>query len=256
MSLYDFIEDEDLRNKAIEAHDTAVAAADVVAQTKLDEEVNGLKEKNAELLNEKKKIQDTLSDFDNLDAEKAREALAFLEQNEQAQMIKDGKFDELVAKRTSTLRSEHETAVTTLQQELQEAMDTGKNHKFLYEGKMVEDAIRAAATASGVRADAIGDLIMHGKSVFSLAQDKSVEARTTDGGLLKTAEDLVLTPELWVEGMRKQSPYYWPSSTGTSTMGLDASSGNDDYIAALAKAGKENDQAAYRAIRQKMKGKA
>ena len=128
MSMFDFIEDEEVREKAQQAYDDSIKDVkeqmnnenqEILNQT-IEDAVAGLKAKNEELLDEKKKIQSALKDFDDIDPHKAKEALEFLEQNHDAQLIKDGKIDELIEKKTSTMRAEHEEAVQELQDQLRE----------------------------------------------------------------------------------------------------------------------------------------
>jgi len=244
---FDFIEDPELRKKAEDEYAASMQELKDGFKATLEETVLGLKTKNTELLDEKKKIQETLKDFDNLDVEKAREALSFLEDNDDAQMIKDGKIDELIEKRTSTLRSEHEEALSALAAELVTSTGRGDKYAGLYKGKMVDDSLIMEAQKASVLPAALADVLLHGRGIFSLGDDDSVESRDAKGELVKTADDKILTPKLWVEARRTESPHWWPNSSGAGAFGSGSSA--SDMDAALLNAAKKGDQKEYNRLR-------
>jgi len=252
--MFEFITDEAIRAQAVEAHDTTMKGITEGLDAKVDEAVSGLKSKNAELLDEKKKIQESLKDFDGVDPGKAKEALLFLEGNVDAQLIRDGKIDELLDKRTSTLRSDHESAITELQKTLDESNGKATTYEGLYKSKMIEDSLREAATTGKVRPEAIPDILLRGRNVFSLAEDGSVEARDADGKLAKTEGGSVLSPSNWIDGLKKSSPHYWPGSEGVGAQGGGAG-GEGDLTAALNRAASSNNMVEYRRLRAKQQGK-
>jgi hypothetical protein len=97
---FEFIEDEGLRAKAKEAFETQMQKTNEKFKLQMDEEVSGLKTKVDELLGEKKTIQEQLAKFGDItDPEKAAEALKFLQENEDAQLIKDGKIEAIIQPR-------------------------------------------------------------------------------------------------------------------------------------------------------------
>ncbi len=246
---FDFIIDEEQRAKAIEVYESSVAELKDKFKLQLDEEVSGLKSKNAELLDEKKKIEKKLREFEDFDFDAATEALEFLENNKDAQLIKDGRVEELIEKKTSALRSDHEAIVGELNSKLKEAMSRGDKYENLYRTKMVEDALREAAVKAKVRPEAITDILLHGRNIFSLADDGSIEARGDDGKLLKTEDDKVLTTTNWIESLKKTSPHYWPDSRGVGADGGGIR--GDDLAAAIARAAESGNHAEYRRLRKK-----
>jgi len=248
--MFDWIEDEEVRAKAIAEHEKAMKGITDGIDAKIEEAVTGLKSKNTELLDEKKKIAETLKHFDNIDADKARDALQFLEENADAQLLKDGKIEELLEKRTSKLTSDHEARLLELATELTDSQTKGNNFENLYKNKMIEDSLREAAVGGKVRAEAISDILLRGRDIFSLAEDGSVEARGADGKLLKTGDEKVLTPTNYIEGLKKTSPHYWPISEGAGATG-GASGSDGDMTAALNRAAGKGDMTEYRRLRAK-----
>ena len=256
MSLFDFIPDEELRQKAEETFNSQIKEIEESFQEKikekLDEEVAGLKAKNEELIAEKRKIQEMLKNFEGLDPEKAKEALQFLENNEAAQLIKEGKIDELIEKKTSAIRSEYEKKLEELNAQLQEYSTKAETYENMYKTKMIEDSLREAAIKANVRPEAIPDILLRGRMIFSLAEDGTLEARNEKGRLVKTDDGKVLTPSVWMEELKKQAPHYWPPSEGAGAHGTKGS--ESDLEAALARAAAKGDMKEYRRLRAKMAG--
>ncbi len=253
--MFDYIEDPDVRQKAIESHNAEIKATKESLLSDIDKKIEeataGLKNKNKELLDEKKKIQETLKNFENIDPQKAKEALEFLETNAEAQMIKEGKINELIDRKTSQMKSDHETALAEILSSLEETSTKATTFEKLYKTKMIEDGLREAALKAKVRPEAIDDIILRGSREFSLATDGTVEARDSDGKLKKTLDDKVLTPSNWIDGLKKTSPHYWPDSQGIGARGRFSSDPND-YAAALADAAKAGNIDAYRKLRKKI----
>lgn len=246
---FSFITDETIRTQAIDAHNAAIAELTNAHKLDLDEQTSGLKSKNTELLDEKKQLQKKVKEHETFDFDAAREAMDFLQNNRDAQMIKDGKVDELIDKKTSQLRSDHEARVSELTSSLNEATTRGNTYETLYRTKMIEDGLREAAIAAKVRPEAIPDILLHGRSIFSLADDGSLEARDNEGKLRKTVDDKVLTTTNWIEGLKRTAPHYWPVTVGAGANGgvMDPS----DMTQALENALKKGDMQTYRKLRSK-----
>lgn len=247
--MFDFIEDEEQRAKVQEAHDSEIAKVNEGIELKIDEATSGLKTKNEEVIGEKKKLQETLKKFDGVDIDKAKEALTFLENNADVKLIKDGKVDEIIQRETSQLRGDHETVILELSTNLKEALEVGGSYKGLYETKMIDDTLRDAAIAAKVRPEALTDILLRGRNVFTLAEDGSVEARDSEGKLAKTKDDRVLTTTNWIEGMKETSPHYWPGSEGAGAGG--GSGAGSDIDAQMNAAADKGDHKEYRRLKAK-----
>lgn len=123
------------------------------------EDVTGLKAKNAELLAELKKRSDIVKQFEGLDAEEAKNALAQLSKIEEDKLLSKQKFDEVLAKRTK----EFEEKLAAAEQRNKQLFDT-----------QAERDLHLALAKNGVRSDKIEDaaIVLRAKHI------KAVE----DGG--------------------------------------------------------------------------
>lgn len=251
---FSFIEDADIREKAENAHKLEVDELTVdltnQAKTQVEDAVTGLKNKNAELLDEKKKAQDSLKVFDGIDPEIARTAITFHEENKDAEFLKDGTVDELIDKKTSQLRSDHESALTELSGKLDSAINHGAKYQNLFESKVIDDGLREEAVGQGILPGAVSDIILRGRSVFSLDENGQIEARDAEGKLAVTEDKKVLTPKNWIEGLREKSPHYWPASEGAGAMG-GTGAADSDLTKRLNDLAAKGDMKGYRALRDK-----
>jgi len=251
--MFDYIEDPALKAKAEEEYNASIVTINGGVQKKIDEAVSGLKTKNDEILGEKKKLQDMLDKFKDIkDPVKALEALQLLDQNEYAQLIKDGKFEEVLEKRVSTATSRLTAVIDELNGKLEVSNKEGSTYKSKYQTKVIEDDIRAAAIKAGVRPEALADVLMRGINVFSLSEDGQVEARDKQGNLIKNKDKLIMTPDVWVDSLKESAPHYWPDSEGAGLTGnnlLAESDFNKKADALLAK----GDYNGYRKLRAKQK---
>jgi len=253
LQMFEFIEDEAIRQQANEYYEAQMKAVNENVQSQIDEAIHGLKSKNEELLGEKKTIQEKLLMFKDIkDPKKALEALTFIEESEEAQMIRDGKFDELLEKRTSTMRIEHENKVNDLLQKYEDTSKTAHTFQSLYETKMMDDAMRREAVRAGVRSEAIEDVLLRAKNIYTLDANGVPEARDAKGSLRKNEKDNVLTPSVWLEDLKSSSPHYWPSSEGIGAVGGNITN-SADLTAKLADYAAKGMMPEYRALRSKMK---
>ncbi|WP_457849526.1 hypothetical protein, partial [Staphylococcus aureus] len=76
--------------------------------------------KNSELLGSLQKQKETLKQFEGIDVESVKQIMARFENDEEAKLMKDGKFDQVIERRTEKLRAESERQV---QEALQKAQD-------------------------------------------------------------------------------------------------------------------------------------
>ena len=164
------------------------ALADAVragVQAGLDKEVTGLKNKNTDLIAAERKASLRAEAFGDLDPAAVKAMMDTLGQSEEAQMIADGKIDEVIAKRTDKIKSKAEDDIRSLTDQLSESETSRNGYKQKYERKTIDDAVREVAIKQGVLPHAMDDVIRRAGDVFSISDDGSLEARARDGSLLK-----------------------------------------------------------------------
>lgn len=251
---FSFIEDAAIRAKAEEGNAAELKEINESIDTKVSEAIAGLQSKNDELIGEKRTVQEKLAAFKEItDPEKALEALRFINENEEVQLIKDGKIEDVIDKRTSQMKLDHSTAVTDLADKLEEMTSGKTKYKGLYQTKIMDDSLREVAGRAGVRTEAVVDVLLRAKELFTLGKDGQPEARNSDGKLLKNAAGDVITPSVWMEGLKDSSPHYWPSSEGAGAKGGNIT-GDADTTEKLAALATKGDMVGYRKLRAQMNG--
>lgn len=249
------------------------AKAEADYKKSLDEaiakEVEGLKGKNNELIEEKRRANESLAEYkarmEGIDIDKAKEALALLEKTKRKDLLQDGKLDEYIAAEVQTKQREIERQFSTQLEvalnEKDKIAQTATKYESLFKNKIIEDRLRDVAMKSGCtpHAEIIADIITRGKAVFALNQDENgIEAKNSDGSFKKSMDgDKILTPEAWMDDLKKVCPYYFPSSTGTGASGGSSSSkgGKDDLQERINQAVADGNMELFRELRKKQGAK-
>ena len=251
---FEFIADPVQRQQAVDAYKASIDGMKVDFQNSLQAEVQKaiepIKANHDKLLDEKKKLQQKFEGI--TDPQEALAALKMIKENEDFQLMKDGKLDEVIAKRTSALMSDHEAKVGELTAKLTNHEMTATKYQSLYKDTVRDLEIRRAAIAAGIVSEgAIGDVLRQGRELFSIAEDeKSVESRDKNGHLRKI-DDEVMTTELWLDSLKKTHAHYWPASVG-GNFNPNLLSGTDLEVQ-ITEAAKAGNTALYRELRAKQK---
>ena len=193
---------------------------DVVKLSELTEDhpaiqaiVMGLKTKNSELLKKQKELKDTVSKFEGVDPEKARQALAKLQEIEEKHLLDEGKVDELLAQRTERMRVSFETEKGAMSQALTEKDRTISQLQEKVRGFILSNAIAGAATAAKVKPTAIELIRNMARDVWQFGDNDEFQAYQGNTPIMgKDAKPIAMKE--WVEGLRQNHPYLFEDSYG------------------------------------------
>lgn len=188
------------------------------AASLVEQETAGLKTKNQELLNKMKDLQTKSKDFEGLDAAKIKAMMAALDQSEEAKLLAEGKIDEVIQKRIDRVSAQHNETIKSLEAQLAEATQNATTFKSQLTKNMITSVLSKAAVESGVLPEAIDDIVRRAEGVFSIDKDGRVSAVDKDGFLVKV-DGLELTPQRFIDGLKKTAAYYWPASRGAGANG-------------------------------------
>lgn len=148
-------------------------------------------------------------DFEGLDAKEIRDMLKQMEGNEEAQLLKAGKIDDVIARRTQKLVQENE-------RKLREAMERVEAESVRAKrliAKVLDGAVTAAASKAGLHPQAIDDAMLHARSIFSLDDDGNAVQLGDDGKpVLGKDGKTPFTPAEWLESMRETKPHWFPAT--------------------------------------------
>lgn len=123
-------------------------------------------------------------------------------------MIKAGKIDEVLNKRTERMTAEHAKQIKA--REEQTAKSEAKAQKLA--ARTLADAIRDAAIKAGALPEALDDIVLHGGSLWTLDDDDDGEPVALSGGDVVLGKDgkTPLTPTEWAESLRETASHLWP----------------------------------------------
>lgn len=219
------------------------------------QELDRLRSHSAKLLDEKKQLQQQYKAFEGLgDPETINNMLKQFENNEDAKLVAEGKFTDVLNKHTERLQLDFQNQIKELSEKLDTAKEAGVKYERLYHEAEAGHAVRAVASAAGVRDTAIDDILLRSKGVFTVSSDGTLEARDPEGNL-RVVDGKPLSPELFVAGLREKFPHYWPESQGSGARGGNGKAnepnpflkGSKDYnLTDQAKLRKSNPEAAAR----------
>lgn len=199
----------------------SVDERDEHARVTTDKEITGLKTNNQELKDNLAKSKTDLKGWQGLgELKDVQSAVDLVANNTDVKAIMDGGVDALVASKTERQTAEFREQLTAAHTERDGYKSQFDGLKLSNDRSMIADAVRKAAVEAKVRPEAMEDVIARANGTFTIAEDgKTIEARGTDGHLVKLEGDKLVTPSNFVESLKKTSPHYWPGSKGSGAEG-------------------------------------
>lgn len=170
----------------------------------------------------KKANAELLKKYDGIDPEKTRAMYARFENDKEAQLMADGKIDEVVE-----LRYEKKKV------EMQRQVDDAEDRAAKYSQRVLDNHILAAAAKSGLHKHAIEDALFRGRNLFALAEDGSAVQLGADSKPVYGKDGKTLfSPDEWLEGSKEWAPHWHPagSSGGGASGGANNGHGGQKII--------------------------
>ncbi|EEB61241.1 MULTISPECIES: hypothetical protein [Pseudomonas syringae group] len=189
-------------------------------QAVIDQQVAGLKTKNAELLGSlrttKTELEGFKTQFEGLDIDAVKGLLNKVGQDEETRLLAEGKLDEVITKRTERLRTDYDKQLAA------EKTRADKAEAFAakYSDKVLADSIRAAAIKAGALPEAAEDIILRARGTFKLSEDGEAIATDRDGEVVYGKDGKTpLSPLEWAESLRETATHLWPRAQGAGQTG-------------------------------------
>ncbi|KNX81527.1 hypothetical protein, partial [Acinetobacter baumannii] len=178
-------------------------------QDAVDEAVKGLKDKNAELIKDKKELKDELgslkSKVEGLDLDAIKVLLDKSNQDEESKLIAEGKIEEVIQKRTEKMREEHDKVLKAEK----ERADKAEAYAEKFKKSVVQSQIVQAAIELEALPEATPDIAFLAQTKFALDENGKAVAVDENGDVVIGKDGQTpMTPKEWVESLREQKPYY------------------------------------------------
>ena len=196
-------------------------------------ETSGLKAKNTELLGLqatlKEQVNELSAQWSGLDPDAVRALIKQLDSDEDTKLIAEGKFDEVLGKRTEAMRKDWETKLTASTAKIDTLMEQLAGRDGQIHSLRVDHSIRAACAESGVTIPgAIDDAVSLARSVFQVNEGGELEARDAAGGLLLGKDATTpIQPVEWLEARKTDREHWWGTSGGGGAGGGSHKGGDD-----------------------------
>ncbi len=176
-----------------------------------------------------RELQRLQKQFEGIDPEIVKKVFAQLDQDEEAQLIAEGKVNEVIQKRTEKMREEH---VRLLNAETERA-NNAEAYANKFKQSVVQGQIVQAAVELEALPEATADIAFLAQSKFVLDEDGKAVAVDESGEVVIGKDGKTpLSPKEWVESLREQKPYFWPRPNGTGAPGSTNTKGQVDILKA------------------------
>ena len=194
------------------------------------EDNSGLKSALEKEREDRKKAERAMKDlaatWEGLDASEVRKLLEKLGGDEEAQLIKAGKIDEVVNRRTERLRAAHDKALKDAATKAEKAEQRAKK----FSDRVLDNHIRAAATRAKLHEHAVEDALFRARTIFSLNEDGD-PVQMRDGEVVRGKDGKTpFTPSEWLDSMKESAPHWFPAGNSGSGAGGGGKGGGGKVI--------------------------
>lgn len=162
--------------------------------------------------------------WEGLDADELRRLLEQLGGDKEAQLIKAGKLDEVVAIRMEKASKAHEKAL----KEASDKVAASEARVGKFSQRVLDNEVRAAAGKAGLHVNAVDDALFRARSMFVLNDEGEVVQLGKDGHPVMGKDGKTpFSPGEWLDGMKETAPHWFPSGAtgGGSTGGKGGAGG-------------------------------
>lgn len=188
----------------------------VYTQAEVDELVAGLKAKLNQHIGKSKRMADQLKAFEGLDPEAARAALERAAADGAGDQRGESKPD--IDKLRAKIEADFKARYTPIEQDLEQTRQELRRLK-------VDEKVRVAALAAGVRKEAVDDAMAVTRGLFDLSADGKIIVLDEDG-----EPSVVPMDRFWSEKFRDAKPWFYESTAGSGTGATRGSTGKAPVI--------------------------
>lgn len=161
-------------------------------------------------------MQGKLAEIDGVDLDAVKNLLDRAHKDQEAQMIAEGRIDEVLSKRTENLRRDFEKQLELEKERAQKASEIAER----FRGRVLADAIREGAITEGTHAHAHKDVIYRASRIFRLDEDGNPVAVGDDGSVIFGSDgESPLGVREWLRSIKEDTPHWYPQAQGAGPTG-------------------------------------
>jgi hypothetical protein len=185
------------------------------------EDVTGLKNALNQERNLRREGEKTLTDlkvkFEGIDPEEHHKLQERVKGLDDADVYDKQGIESLVARRTESMKADHERVTASLKRENEQLKGTAADYERRWRQDRIKTALLDAVTKNGVYEKAVDDAVQRGLGVFTDLDEKgNVIARNGDDTIYGKDGVNPLSPSEWITTLKAsgQAPHLWPASSG------------------------------------------
>lgn len=225
MSMFKMGQARKYRNQAGEGGDVGSGGIDLnnpeiqkAIQAKIDAEVQGLKNKNSELLGKFKEAQEKMKQFDGVDIENVKNLQKQMQENEEMRLLAEGKTEEVINRRIENFKKDYESQLQARDGKLSEYEQMLKQKEERLASLVIDGQIREAYVQLGYEPAALDDVLRLGRDVFVMDENGKAVPRDSDGNIIfgKDAKSPVSAGE-WLQNLAEKKTYLRGANKGAGT---------------------------------------
>lgn len=192
-------------------------------EASLQEFNTGLAANRDELLNEKKALKQQLDDvskqWEGLDPAAVRTLMERLENDEEGKLLAEGKFDDVINRRTERLQADTQKQIQSFTEQLASKDSELSSAKQQVKSLLIEGNMQQAAAQLGVVPSAYEDAVYRAKSIFDVDENGKLVAEENGTTVYGKDGKSSITPAEWLESMREKAPHWFPAPSGAGSGG-------------------------------------
>lgn len=178
--------------------------------------VDDFRNNNIKLTKEIEKIQNQLQ---GVDIEEYKQLKDERQKIADQELIDKGQLNEVVLQRTERMRTDYDSKLEQQTKIADEAVQKANNFETEFNYMIVENKLKDAAVANGVRPEALPDVMARGKRVWKRTEGQQIAAFDGETPMYgkKDSDPLSLTE--WFEELGDKAPHLFKSSSGSGATG-------------------------------------
>lgn len=187
--------------------------------------INALEHERDNSKTTKTELTELREKLGDLDLEKAREALAKIEEAEDKELIDAGEIEAIVEKRLTAVKRDHEKqleALNTANAELKAGNETLTTE---IADIKIFDAVKSAAAKAGAKPEALTDIQNRARGIWQLKDGRPTAFDGEDTMFGKDGQ--ALTIDEWVGQLAESADYLFQPNRGAGSSGSDTRTNTD-----------------------------
>lgn len=213
----------------------------------VDAAVQGLKDKNSELLGKVTDASKALKAWEGLEPDKVRALLDKVENDEVLKLHTEGKHDEAYNKRMEKERSTWQAKLDAAATDITGHKDRADKLEIQVRDLIIDQQVLTSFMAEKGIETAGPDVVLRARAAFKI-EDGVPIARDSAGKIIN-GKDGPLTPKEWVAGLKVSAPHLFPGSSGAGARDGNKGGGGSDIDSLMQAAAANNDMKEYNRLK-------